>query len=258
MDNPKYYEQYNWEESQLKEKLQDKIKLLKRLIPNDVKTIVDIGCGDGTITNELKDFYKIIGIDRSFNALKYVKADKIQASADLIPIKPESIDLIFSSEMLEHLPEDIFIKTISELNNTTRKYLLLTFPDNENIEKHFVKCPNCSYVFNKSYHLRTINLQKITNLFPDFKIISYLRYGKKKRDYSKVLGRIKHKFISSTSWIPDYWTPDGRRDTMCPKCNKVFSIPYKFNIAAYFIELLNIVFTKKRPYQLFVLMEKLK
>lgn len=258
MDNPKYYEQYNWEESRLKEKLKDKVEILKKLIPSNVNTIADIGCGDGSITNELGKSFSIIGIDRSFNALKYVATNKVQGSADLLPIKIDKVDLLFSSEMLEHLPDNIFNKTIQELNKTTKKYLLLTFPDDENIEKNFVKCSNCGYVFNKSYHLRTINMKVISNLFPDFKVLSYFSHGKKIREYNKVLGRIKHKLVSSNSWIPDYWTPDGRRETMCPSCNKAFTIPHKFNIIAYFIELLNIIVTKKRPYQLFILMEKLK
>jgi len=256
MDNAEYYEQYNWEKSRLKEKLKDKVDLLKKLIPSDVNTIADIGCGDGAITNELKKHFCVFALDRSFNALKYVSTDKVQGSADSLPFKIDKVDLLFSSEMLEHLPDNIFNRTIAELNKTPKKYLLLTFPDDENIEKNFVKCSNCNYVFNKSYHLRTINLKVISELFPNFKILTHFNHGKKIREYNRTLSKIKHKIVSSKSWIPNYWTPDGRRETMCPNCNQTFTIPYKFNIVAYFIELLNILVTKKKPYQLFVLMEK--
>lgn len=256
MDNPKYYENYNWDEAALGNKLQKKIQILKELIPHSVSSILDIGCGDGSISNELNKDYKVYSLDRSFNALKHVRTIKIQASAGELPVKPGSVDLLFSSEMLEHLPDDIFNDAIKELNETSRDYILLTFPNNENIEKNFVKCPKCNFVFNKSYHLRKLNKELIKNLFPSFELISYSTHGKKIRRYNEFVGRMKHKFTPAESWIPALWTPDNRRDTMCPNCNHSFVIPYKFNIIAFACDLLNILISSKEPYQLFVLLKR--
>jgi cyclopropane fatty-acyl-phospholipid synthase-like methyltransferase len=50
LDNPAYYEQFNWENSNLGEHLRNKIEKIFEFIPEDVKTIIDIGCGDGAIT----------------------------------------------------------------------------------------------------------------------------------------------------------------------------------------------------------------
>jgi len=256
MDNKNYYDRYDWEKASLGEKIRDKILLIFKTIPQDVKTVIDIGCGDGTISNELNNKFDVTAIDRSFNALKYVKAKKIQASANLLPIKSNTTDLVFSSEMIEHLPEDIFISAISELKRISNRYIFLTFPHDENIEKQVTQCTKCKHNFNKSYHHRSLNIETIKKLFPEYKIITKFEYGLKIRDYNRTLSSLKHKFTPSTAWIPNFWTSNQKRNTMCPNCGHEFEIPYKFNLLAYSLDMLNILISKKRPYQLCVLLEK--
>ena len=52
MDNPKYYEEFDWAEMPEKHIL-EKVKLFFELIPEDVNTILDLSCGNGIITNQL-------------------------------------------------------------------------------------------------------------------------------------------------------------------------------------------------------------
>lgn len=256
MDSKEYYEKFDWEYAQLDKKIMDKIDLIINSIPKEVKSIADIGCGDGTISNELNKHFNVIALDRSFNALKYVNADKAEASADQLPIKSNSVDLIFSSEMIEHLPEEIFSHAISEMKRICKKYIFLTFPNNENIEKQLVQCPKCNYNFNKSYHLRKLNSDIVKKIFFDYKIIIQFEYGLKVRDYHRVLSNLKHKISPPSAWIPSFWTPNRKRNTMCPNCDNEFEIPYRFNILAYSIDIFNIIISKKKPYQLCILLEK--
>lgn len=256
MDNKNYYENFDWKNADLSNKISDKIELIINSIPKDVKTVLDVGCGDGTISNGLSKYFNVLATDRSFNALKFVEPNKLNISADYLPIKNNSFDLVFSSEMIEHLPDEIFYKSINEMKRVSSKYIYLTFPNNENIKKQVTECPKCSYQFNKSYHLRSINVELIKALFPEYKIILTFEYGAKIRDYNRFLNTIKHKIVPSSSWIPMFWTPNQKRTTSCPNCNQIYEIPYKFNLIAYLIDRFNVVISKKRPYQLCVLMEK--
>lgn len=256
MDNKKYYENFDWTYANLSQKMSDKIVLIKNAIPKDVKSIIDVGCGDGTIANQLNNNFNTISCDRSLNALKFVKTKKINVSDDYLLIKSNSIDLVFSSEMIEHLPDEVFLKSIEEMKRVTKKNIFLTFPNNENIKKQVTECPNCSYKFNKSYHLRTINLDLINELFPKYNINLTFEYGIKVRDYNKVLNFLKHKFSPSSSWIPMFWTPNQKRSTSCPHCNNAYEIPYKFNLISYILDRFNVIISPKRPHQLCILMEK--
>jgi ubiquinone/menaquinone biosynthesis C-methylase UbiE len=256
MDNKKYYEGFDWTSANLSEKISDKITSLLKIMPHDVSTIADIGCGDGSITNVLSKNFHVYAIDRSLNALKFVITDKLQASADFISLKSRSVDLVFSSEMIEHLPDDVYSKAISEFGRIARNYIMLTFPDDENISKNFVECINCKTVFNKSYHLRTLNKKNIIKEFPDFEIIDTFKTGSLIRPYKKFLSKIKHNFCPSDSWIPLHWTPDGRRSTMCPNCDTCFEIPYKFNLLAFLCDSTNTLISPKRPYQICILLKR--
>ncbi len=256
MDNKTYYEGFDWDKAKLEKKLQDKIDLIKNNIPKEVNTILDVGCGNGVISNGLSTDYFVTAVDRSINALKYVKLNKINASAEKLPFRENSFDLVFSSEMIEHLPENIFQHAINEMKRVSKKYVFLTFPNNENIEKQITECPRCSYRFNKSYHLRSLNLEIIKRLFPEYSIVKTFDYGLKVRDYNKFLSKLKHRYTPPTAWIPPNWTRNHTRKTMCPNCGYEFEIPYKFNLFAFGLDMLNIILSKKRPYQICVLLEK--
>lgn len=256
MDNKNYYEKFDWQNAKLSQKISDKIDLIKKAIPPKVKNIVDIGCGDGTISNQLKKNFNLVAVDRSLTALKFVKSTKINSSADYLPFKKNSFDLVFSSEMIEHLPDKIFTEVIEEMKRISNKYIFLTFPNDENIEKQVTECTNCNYVFNKSYHLRSINIYTIKNIFHEYKVVAQFEYGLNIRDYNNFLSKWKHKLTPANSWIPKYWTKDGRRKTACPNCSHSYNIPYKFNLLSFLFDMLNILVSAKRQYQLCVLLER--
>ena len=107
-DNSIYYEQFNWEKSNLSMHLRNKIEKIFELISSDVKTIIDIGCGNGAITNELAKKYKVTGVDRSANALKFVTTTKILSSSEKIDVTDESVDMVFSNELFKHLKDKVF------------------------------------------------------------------------------------------------------------------------------------------------------
>ena len=254
-DNKNVYENLDWQKL-TKNVLKDKITVIMQAIPKDVKTILDIGCGNGVITNELAKLYQVTGLDRSRKALSFVKTENIQSSSDNIPLPDRSFDLIFSSELMEHLPEEVFIKTINEMKRLTKKYILITVPFAENIKKAYLKCPECGFIFNRSYHLRGFDINSLKNYFPEYQMIYCEKTGKKVRYYNSVLATIKHRFSSSASWIPFYWTPKDSRNSMCPQCECKFTYFYRFNFLAFMCDMINVIISPKRPYWLIELFEK--
>ena len=255
MDNRNLYEKFDWEALK-SEDLKEKADLIRKLIPESVKTILDVGCGNGAITNYLSDYYDITGLDRSASALSFVKTKKIQASADEIPLSDLTFDLVFSSELLEHLEEEVLRKTVKEISRIAKEYVLISVPNRENPDKLSIRCPSCEYVFNRPNHLRSFSIQRLKDLFPEYQIITSKVSGKSVRYYNPVLLNIKRKISPSTSWIPYSWIPSGKRKTFCPACEYEFDYPYKPNLFARSIDLLNVIISPKRPYWLIVLFKK--
>lgn len=257
MDNEKIYNKFEWEKLKYSD-LKYKIKKIIETIPGDVKNIIDIGCGNGVITNALSYKYDVTGVDRSEKALSFVKTNKIKADADNIPLPENSFDLVFSSELLEHLEDITFANTIKELKRLSKKYIFITVPNRENPDKLAIKCPMCEYVFNRPNHLRSLKADDFTSLFPEYNIIFNLEYGKRVRYYHPAILNWKLKLTPSHSWIPYYWIPKGTRNTICPKCEYEFEYNYKFNLFSTGFDIFNVLISPKRPYWLLVLMEKNK
>ncbi|MGO4277076.1 class I SAM-dependent methyltransferase, partial [Paenibacillus sp. TAF58] len=69
------------------------IELIKSKIPSDVSSILDIGSGNGIITNQLK-YPRVCAVDISEEALKYVQTEKKIGSIDQLPFKDNEFDLL--------------------------------------------------------------------------------------------------------------------------------------------------------------------
>lgn len=256
INNPSCYENFSWEDSNIEKNLRGKINKILETLPKNVKTIIDIGCGNGAITNELGKKYDVTGVDRSVNALKFVKTKTILSPSDKINIPDKSYDMVFSSELLEHLEDQSFHDTIVEMKRISRRYIFITVPNSETIEKDLIKCPDCGWIYNRSYHLRSLNLEKLICHFPEFKIIKSFEYGTGKRGYNRHLTILKHKLSPSSSWIPPRWTHKSEWKTFCPKCETSFIYKYKFNLISYLCDFANIFLSPHKPYWLFVLLER--
>ena len=257
MDNKNVYEKFDWEQLQTKNLL-NKIEIINEFIPDDVKSIIDIGCGNGIITNMLSAKYDVTGVDRSEKALSFVTTKKILSDAEQIPVKDNSYDLVFSSEMLEHLDDDSLNLAIREMKRISKKYILISVPNGENPMKNSIQCPKCKHIYARSYHLQSFKLNKLVKLFPEYKLLKYKTSGIKVRYYRPFILKLKYKFSPPISWIPYYWIHRNQRNTVCPRCENEFIFEYKFNLTATFFNLVNIVFSSKKPYWLIVLLENNK
>lgn len=191
---------YNQEEvwkrtnSRTEKRLEDTLSI----VPRNIKSILDIGCGDGRFTNRLKGFENVIGFDRSKTGLKKLVFLKILGNSDKIPIKDKTIDLVIATELLEHLDDYIFNNTISEIERITKRYILISVPYRQKPYETFVKCKNCALEYSPISHQRYFNKKIIKNLFPDtkkkIKLIGLKRYTP---FITPILKRIGHKICEN-------------------------------------------------------------
>jgi ubiquinone/menaquinone biosynthesis C-methylase UbiE len=151
-------------------------------VQDDTQTVLDVGCGNGAFVNALyaldaDRFEKIVGIDYSSEALKYVKSIKLRASIDNIPVQSKCFDLVSCLEVLEHLSVDEFHNAIAEIQRVSRKYILVSVPNDENLVKHLVLCPKCFCAFNPWFHMRSFSEKNFRNLFNEFRPITIREIG---------------------------------------------------------------------------------
>lgn len=234
-----------------------KVDTVLNYIPSDVDTVIDIGCGNGLITNELGKNYDVLGVDINESKLKFVETKKLKSSCDNIDLPDASFDLVFSSEMLEHLDDDLFERTLNEFNRLSKKYILITVPNEEPLHKLLVECEKCGHIYNKNGHLRFFSQKKAPQLHKNWEVLKSETFGRKVRNYHQPLADLKHQLSPAKSWIPKYWIKNqGVNYHFCTKCGHKNKLEYRFHPISFFIDALNLITTGKKHSHLIILLEK--
>ncbi len=168
-----YYEYdgfWNDEEKSLKNN-DEKIEITLSYINKDVNTVLDAACGNGIFTNILqkqRPSIKVVGFDRSEQALKYVKTENFLANIDSIPLENNSFDCVIAHDVIEHLPVITYEKSLIELTRIAKKYIIIGVPYKEKIKENVTQCPVCSSIFNYEMHLRSFDDFKLKTLFTEY------------------------------------------------------------------------------------------
>lgn len=149
-----------------------RIATLAAKLPMDVRTLLDVGCGNGLFLKHMSElkgryFERLCGADRSSAALACVQSEKVQASVDSLPFSKDEFDAVSCMEVLEHLPQTTYIGALNELSRIARRYILISVPFNENLRMLLTECKKCCCRFNPNYHLRTFNKLTMQHLFDD-------------------------------------------------------------------------------------------
>jgi ubiquinone/menaquinone biosynthesis C-methylase UbiE len=164
-----YYEDLAfWEEGMLMDENNKlRFQLTVNLVPEDVKSLADIGCGNGIFLNFLhlnRNEIVLTGVDRSSTALGFVKFNKQIAEINALPFEDNSFDCVTCLEVIEHLPHQVYEKALSELTRISKKYVIISVPYNENVEDGYTKCPSCKSIFNSDLHLRNFQESEMSGL----------------------------------------------------------------------------------------------
>jgi hypothetical protein len=101
--------------------------------------------------------------------------------------------MVFSSELLEHLSDEIFKKPYKNSKEYRKNISLLLYPNRENPDKLLIRCPQCKYI---SIRPITSDLLKvrISQFFsPEYKKTTEFTFGKPVMILSPALLKLKRK-----------------------------------------------------------------
>jgi len=218
MSHLDYYEQKEiWETSKLEPYQKQVLVDILDMLPLQVESILDVGCGSGIITNELPEHISAFGLDLSFAALRQVQQPKCMGSIISIPFPDNTFDLVLTSDVLEHLNDQELSCALLELQRVSKKFVLVTVPLNEQLQTNFAKCGECGCVYHVNYHQRSFSEKSILNLFENFLVPVEVRLsGSITRPCSGGAIALRHKFGKYFSWS----------GAVCPQCcskKQVFS-----------------------------------
>ena len=201
-----------WEHAALSPAEVERAAVTLAAIPRDSRRILDVGCGDGRISKEVsKDLGRyVVGLDLSTVALAGLSLPKCCGSAAELPFADSSFDLIMATEIVEHVPEALYGRMLSELARVSAKYILITVPNEENLEENTALCGACGEHFHIWGHMRTYTSENMGRLFAGFKLSYLSSFGSPVDKYHRLLLWIRHRVAGSWAW---------ETGTICYKCH---------------------------------------
>lgn len=127
----KHYRKFDYNDPTHEKRFQYLVNILAKYFK--FKTILDVGCGMGHVLRSfLKLRYAAKGTEISKDAIKYYMPDLkkrrivVEAGIEKLPFRDNQFDLVFSSDVMEHIPKFGIEQSISELIRVAKKYLVLT------------------------------------------------------------------------------------------------------------------------------------
>lgn len=184
VSNDMYYKEYDSELRFIHYFYQTDI--IKKINP---KTILEIGVGNKTVTNYLKEHnFNVTTCDFD----KKLKPDYV-ADIRKLPFKENKFDLILACEILEHLPWNEVDVALEQLQKTTKKYVLLSLPYAATTFEFIVKLPLFHKILKRNYLDFFFRIPKFYKK-PKFTGEHYWEIGLKGHSIKKVRELMRKRF----------------------------------------------------------------
>ncbi len=149
------------------------LRQARKLAQQRTLRVLNIGVGDGWLEKQCSEQgWDAYALDPIEAAIKNVAAAGVTGKVghiEAIPFTAGFFDVVFCSEIIEHLSREQIQKGLSEVGRVLKLNgsLLGTVPFNENLFEGRVVCPDCGSVFHRIGHQQSFDTTTIAAIFPD-------------------------------------------------------------------------------------------
>jgi SAM-dependent methyltransferase len=187
--------------------------------PTGVKSALDVGCGDGKLTESIIAATKcpIVGLDFSQEALSRCSFKTIQGDATKLPFNDGEVDLVLTTDVLEHLPQAMEEIVWEQLFRVAKKWVLVAVPFREELLEATTKCHHCAHQYHVNWHLRSYDWPELLSRCPDsFEVDKIILTGEAWSPYHALETQLRREVL-------DEWS--GWCNAVCPHCESPGSNP---------------------------------
>lgn len=151
-------------------------RTLSRVAKGKSASVLDFGCGTGYFLKfiaRLRPDIRLHGADFSHESICIARetCSSIEPPPDLRTLScvpttwpSESFDAVFSLEVVEHLANPELEAMVNEIHRLLKNggYVVITTPNDENLEQLHTCCPNCGSTFHIWQHVRSWSRDSLT------------------------------------------------------------------------------------------------
>lgn len=211
--NPGIFTESHWEAG-VSAGEQRRIDMTADAVPREIRTLADIGGADGRLVKAIGRrgaLERGLVVDSSGDALRRAAPwPAVLGTCVRLPLADGSIECAACCEVLEHLPDALLGAAVAELKRISSRYIVVTVPFEEQLERNYTRCTACGAVFNINGHLQVFSLARIAALFEDWQALRLERLlGNSMRRFSPRLLRLKQETLQLWAY---------GKDVVCPRC----------------------------------------
>jgi SAM-dependent methyltransferase len=174
------------------------------------RRVLDAGAGNGIVANRLQAMgLDVIALDHSQAAMKRVETPWVVADIGALPFDEDSFDLVLSSEVLEHLPTEIFDSARKEFGRVARRWVVVTVPNSEDLYCTAVVCPQCRARSSAWRHMRSFTPPDLGDLIPGFRAVAIEAFGPLLEYRRRLEAIVTRELLDRWPWPPN---------AICPQC----------------------------------------
>ncbi len=132
-------------------------------------SVMNVGIGTAALEKSLlQQGCKVSSLDPDATSVERLQASGIDARQGYIeqmPFADASFDIVFASEVLEHLNDEQLASGIQEIHRVLKPNGLFigTTPFEEDLKVSIVVCPHCGDIFHRWGHLQSFSLSRLKN-----------------------------------------------------------------------------------------------
>jgi SAM-dependent methyltransferase len=158
----------------------ERVERTLELVPEGVRTVLDVGCGDGALSNPLvARGLDVTGVDISAVALRHFRGRGVVGDVARLPFADGRFDLVLCTEVLEHLSAGVYERAVRELERVARRHILVATPNEEYLAAGHVKCAQCGHVYHRNHHCRVFDRAAHAGLFARFQPVETAAVGER-------------------------------------------------------------------------------
>lgn len=159
-----------WRETEVE---RTRVAELMGMLPDRVRTAVDIGARDGFISRQLADRgVSVTALDLEKPLIYDARVSCVKGDATALDFADNSFDLVFCAEVLEHIPRAMLEKACAELARVSALYLLIGVPYKQDLRLDRSTCGACGESNPPWGHVNRFDEACLNSLFPGYRIVS--------------------------------------------------------------------------------------
>lgn len=168
-------------------------RVIASFIAPDTESVLDVGCGNGFVTRQLTAG-RVLGLDPSPEALERFEGESVLGSAEALPFDDRSFEAVVCAEVLEHLPQDVFVKAARELDRVARRAIVVGVPYRQDLRTGMRRCADCGVRYHVELHQRSFSgPEAIARLLSGWRVQAVTLLGSQRRIRSEIFRALRYR-----------------------------------------------------------------